>query len=384
MKIAFNGCGCGFTNNGGSQTVYRTAMALAKLGHEVEVWADSPNGLTWFPLKGATYRKTKLIDAPGVDVLFATSCRTVLPTYEFNKTLGVNWVRAIETWTMPEAKLIEDFKLDMPIFVNSTWMQKWIGDKTGRTDIEVMYPGLPMEMFYDTGDRRKNFTIGCLHSPKPRKNWKVFVELMKKMKGSNIDFIGFGAEDCPQKDLLDFYTVNPPEELKRRIYSMCDLWFAPTYSEGLHIPPMEAGLCGATIVANRVPSAGVEDSCIDGETALLFGNTDEALKAVKRLQENEKLREELSTRHMEILQTKIGSIEENAVKMSNRLGELCQEKLDAPRKKTDDAVFEKEVGPAPEEYIESREQRKRKPRKEKVVGVVKKREGKASARHQGR
>ena len=50
MKIVFNGIGCGFGNNGGTQTNFRTANQFAELGHEVEIWSHGRNEFTWFGL----------------------------------------------------------------------------------------------------------------------------------------------------------------------------------------------------------------------------------------------------------------------------------------------------------------------------------------------
>ena len=84
MRIAFNGLGCGWGNNGGTQSIFRMAGALSKLGHEVKVWSHCDNKFTWFPLAdGVEHLKTNIKDAPEVDVLIASGCTTVRKTYDF-------------------------------------------------------------------------------------------------------------------------------------------------------------------------------------------------------------------------------------------------------------------------------------------------------------
>jgi len=322
MKIAFNGVGCGWGNNGGTQSVFRMAMALARRGHTVEIWSDSPNQCTWFPLEGVTYRILKLDDAPMVDVLIAGGCGTVKDTYKYpRKGIGVNWVRAIETWCVGERSLFKQYKYRMPLWVNSEWMRDRIQKVIKRPNIPVIYPGLPLDDFYRVKGTKTNggFTIGCLYSTKPRKQWQVFMKLrVKLISNSDIRYVGFGAEGDPGVG-LDEYLQCPSMEDKRALYSQCDLWFAPTNNEGLHIPPMEAALCGAVVIGNAEPSAGMVDHLEDGQTGYTFRNVEDACRLVKHCYDNRPLLKGLNAAHREVIRTKIGSIETNAKRLERQL-----------------------------------------------------------------
>lgn len=307
-------------------------MALADRGHSVEIWSDSTNQCTWFPLsKSVLYRVTKLDDAPPVDVLVAGGCRTVDPTYNFpRKQLAVNWVRAIETWVMGLLDLVKQYKLRMPLWVNSEWMLDYISNSTKRNDIAVIYPGITFEDFsrtpaecanynYQEEVDRTRFTIGCLYSTKPRKNWKAFLNLYSKLpKSMGIRYVGFGSE--PNSSiLLAQYAQCPDVATKRSIYSQCHLWFAPTTNEGLHIPPMEAALCGAVVLGNDEPSAGMVDHLKYGETGYTFQTVEQACALVQKCFNNRIALTALNRRHQEVIRDKIGSVEQNAERFERQL-----------------------------------------------------------------
>ena len=124
MRVAFNGVGCGWGDNGGTQSVFRMADALLEAGIDAELWSDV-NRFTWFVPK-AKIRKTNLKNAPEVDVLVSTGCRTVKGTYRYpRKKVGVQWLRAHETWRVPEGRLLSLYGLDMPLWVNSKRLGQW-------------------------------------------------------------------------------------------------------------------------------------------------------------------------------------------------------------------------------------------------------------------
>jgi len=323
MKIAFNGVGCGWGNNGGTQSLFRMAIALSAIGHEVEVWSDSGNQFTWFdlPSKYVKYRKTTLKKAPAVDVLIASGAATVNSTFHYpRKRIGVNWVRAIETWTMSKKKLFAQYALPMPLWVNSEWMRNYISNTIGRNDISVIYPGIPFEQFYLVAPKSMTFTIGYLYSKKARKRWDWCVAIQKAFPQCR-HFVFGNAKENSDDLHVDRYLCRPSYKAKRNLYSQCHVWFAPTDSEGLHIPPMEAALCGATVVGNAMHSAGLEDTCIHKETALMFKTKKTACSNIKHLMANPTERKELNARHVKVIREKIGSVRDNALIVERTLKE---------------------------------------------------------------
>ena len=319
MKIAFNGFKCGWGNNGGTQSIFRMAEALANLGHEVQLWSHVPNKFTWFKLSpSVSHLELKsLSKAPSVDVLINSSCRTTLATHKFKrKKVGVQWLRAHEDWLMPEAKLFELYKLGMPLWANSEWMKVMIEKKFDRK-VDVQYCGVPMEQFYRCGSwtlSNDKFTIGALCSTKPRKRFDDIKAVMGKVKAH---YLFFGNE---RTELGESY-VRPSLERKRVIYSRCHVWLALSEPEGLHIPPMEAALCGAAVAGNKCLPAGNMDYCIQNKTAIRFksGSIKEIVAAIEYFRSNPVERLRMNENMKSLIRSKIGDVETNAKLFIKRL-----------------------------------------------------------------
>jgi glycosyltransferase involved in cell wall biosynthesis len=318
MKIAFNGIGCGWGNNGGTQSVFRLAGALADLGHEVQIWSNTKNKFTWFDLHpGVDYRKRP----DRVDALINSGCATTMSTYQHKeKKVGIQWLRAHETWAASESQLLNMYSLDMPLWVNSEWMQQMIATRIRRKDVEVQYCGIPHADFYPAAARDPDkFVIGALHSTKKRKRFSDVMVIKRAMhQVRDLEFQFFGDEQYKG----DNHVRRPCIDTKRKLYSRCNVWLATSVNEGLHIPPMEAAMCGATVVAQFKPSAGNMDYCIDGKTGLTFSSPAGAVRAIYKIREIQEYGSQLTAAMQDLIKTKIGDVETNARRMVARLERL--------------------------------------------------------------
>lgn len=324
MKIAFNGVGCGWGNNGGTQSIFRMAAALTKMGHDVELWSEIPNKFTWF-MPEAKLRQTTLENAPEVDVLINTGCNTTMSTYRYpRKKVGVQWLRGHEVWAQPEDKLFKLYGLDMPLWANSEWIADLARDNGIRDDVEVQYCGVPWRDFYpvDTEPKATQLHIGGLWSGKPLKRANDILELAKKESFKNVRWLLFGNEPRPELPANFSYIQRPDINHKRALFTSCDIWFAPSEMEGLHIPPMEAALCGAAVVANGTATAGNMDYVIDGLTGLHYADLSHAVECIEKLRDNEALRKGMVGVMQKMIRMKIGDVETNAQRMIARLERL--------------------------------------------------------------
>jgi hypothetical protein len=318
MRIAFNGVGCGWGNNGGTQSIFRMAGALAKLGVDVELWSEIPNKFTWFEPE-AKLRQTTLENAPEVDILINTGCNTTMSTYNYSrKKVGVQWLRGHEIWAQPEEKLHELYKLDMPIWGNSEWLVEMVNRTTHPYNAEVQYCGIPLDEFYKTADNTV-FTIGALWSPRSLKRASIALEVAKKVGG--VRLLMFGDKAGPPG--IE-YIKQPTMDQKRKMMSLCDIWLATSEMEGLHIPPMEAALCGATVVAPEHPSAGVSDYCINGLTGGTYNTVDEAVEQIEFLKKKPAVLRGMNGVMQRMIHTKIGDVETNAKRMIEKMEKLLE------------------------------------------------------------
>lgn len=78
----------------------------------------------------------------------------------------------------------------------------------------------------------------------------------------------FGIDERPEElPSWIVYHQTPSQDEIRRIYNRASIFLAPSLSEGWGLPPCEAMMCGAAVVATDI--GGHREFCTDGETALL-------------------------------------------------------------------------------------------------------------------
>jgi glycosyltransferase involved in cell wall biosynthesis len=61
-------------------------------------------------------------------------------------------------------------------------------------------------------------------------------------------------------------------EQKNDFYNYVDVWMSPTMSEGLHLPPAEAGMTGCPTVGTDAPLSGLQDYLIHQKTGYVTKN----------------------------------------------------------------------------------------------------------------
>ena len=98
----------------------------------------------------------------------------------------------------------------------------------------------------------------------PRKNRKLLIKLLNQVKdewyGSLV--LAGQAPDYHLKSLINYYglenrvvsVVNPDFKLLQALYSTCDAFVFPSYSEGFGWPVIEAMACGACVIASNHPA----------------------------------------------------------------------------------------------------------------------------------
>jgi len=115
--------------------------------------------------------------------------------------------------------------------------------------------------------------------------------VLLKAKYPNLEAEFFGINERPQ-DLPSWivYHQTPAQEELRRIYNRASIFLAPSHSEGWGLPPCEAMMCGAAVVATDI--GGHREFCADGDTALLASakNPQSIADAASRLIDDPELR----------------------------------------------------------------------------------------------
>lgn len=303
MKILFDTHGCPLGNNGGSSTIVKSANTLVSLGHEVTIIANALNQHDWTPLK-AKYKMCHDINKiPSADAVIATGFVTAKHVAKLPDKCGkkFHWIRAWETWQIGDDLDIKKSVLDMPTIklVNGGQLLKKL-QSLGCSSI-IVRPGYDFDLLFPTEKRNQdnNIIIGGLyltgyHGKRKRTDW-VFktVETLKK-KGYKISLWMFGTNTVKNGTKIDKYFIKPSPETKNFFYNQCNVWLAPTQSEGLHMPAAEAMLTECPVVGTNTPLSGMEDYLRHEITGLVSKNNIESfIKSTERLIKHKILRRKL-------------------------------------------------------------------------------------------
>lgn len=266
MKIGFNLLNCGLGNNGGSRTIIKSSETLEKLGHRSDL-ISKINRFTWF-----NYKQPLKSIPNDLDAIFATSCNTVNNTISTNIEKKYWWIRGHENWTMTDSQLIDLYNSEINLITNSISLKNRIQKLGCDKHIDVVYQGIDIHMWKDLNIRKNNkkVRIGCLYGTKPSKGWGYFTKLSRMLDSNKYELVSFGTS-IPDCTFLSEFILNPSYKDLNRLYSSCDIWFAPTKSEGLHNVPMEAMLCGCLLICNDHDNNGMKyDYSFDRETSLVY------------------------------------------------------------------------------------------------------------------
>lgn len=280
----------------------RCAETLRELGHDAFFWCGR-HSYTW--------HRTAVPMIPGkvhpeCDVSIATGHRS----YKHTANSGyfpVAYNRVMEYWNAPEKELIAAHRRMRCVFVNSEWLYQYLG--SFGVPVVLQYPGIDPDVFYDTGLPRSG--VGALVHWHKRKRASDVVALERKL---GFDFM------CVNRDVR-----GNSAELNARFNGL-KVWFAPTELEGLHNPPIEAGMAGCALVCTDHPRGGMLDYAIDGETALLYPARDleAAATCVRTLLGDESKRRRLNRNMVELLRVKFGTRLERMAEFGERLKSLVR------------------------------------------------------------
>ncbi len=310
MRITFNLHNTGAGNNGGTATLFHTANILHSLGHTVFIVSNIENSFTWFNLKGPEFMLHKDIDFPNADVLIATGVKSVKSTLAAKGNKGIKywWVRAHETWSAPDGHLYAYYRnVNINKIVNSLCLQNYIQGKMDLT-FPIIRPGTDNDFFKPVKKRnwamKKIWNLGALYNEKERKRFSWITEIYDGLKKKKVAvrLHLFGTDSLPDDLECTSYIQNPNSQQLLDFYNKVDLWLAPTKSEGLHMPPQEAMLCGCVLFGANEKLSGMVDYLEDGETGFIIENCQEAIQLISNSvssKEARKLLESVSSKGRE-------------------------------------------------------------------------------------
>ena len=313
MNICFyanHGYWSQLSNNGGTATILNSVKELKRLGHKVSVVATK-DSFSWFKHPKPI---SKIPD--NTDACIAVTISDIKPMLKNapKKAKLFYWSRLLEKHQMPKKKLIK-WASKVHVIVNSENLRDWYSAHGIKADIA--YQGVDVKKWRDLCIHEKG-SIGFLVSSKPRKNFDFAMEVIDKL-GRGYKYYGYGVnlngkiKSFVKKKFFSF-VKNADYASLIRIYNMVDIWVCTSTKEGLHNPPIEAALCGCTVIYPDAPLAGCSDHCTE-ETAWNYKALDieSAIEAIKSA-DNSKVE-----KHKELIINKIGNRERAMKRLVNIL-----------------------------------------------------------------
>lgn len=293
--------------NGGHRVVATYARHLIDLGHRVNVISQPYDTRVPFKkhlkalLKGQKVSRPvppppsdqmdflgdrhKVLDKPGAprasevpdgDVIIATWWETA------------EWVAALPASKGRKLYLIQDYevfphlsaervsgtyRLPLTKIAVSDYIRDTIAANHGVDDITVIPNAVDHDQFR-TPERRRNdtFTVGFLYSSATRKNIRLAISAMEKVRAEipDVQLRVFGTPPIyPELPLPDWarYERSPAQTHIPEIYAACDVWLFTSTHEGFGLPVLEALACRTPVLAT---AAGAAPQLVDGTNGTIL------------------------------------------------------------------------------------------------------------------
>jgi glycosyltransferase involved in cell wall biosynthesis len=203
-------------------------------------------------------------------------------------------IQHLETWLGSVEQVMATWKAPLEKIVIARWLEA-VAHELGES-CNYIPNGLDFTKFgcdLRPEDRSPMRTAMLFNHSLP---WKgsadglsALVSLKEKYPGLEAEFFGINERPSDLPDWIIYHKTPAQEEL-RRIYNRASIFLAPSHSEGWGLPPCEAMMCGAAVVATDI--GGHREFCEDGNTALLVPaeNPKAIAEAVEKLMNDSDLR----------------------------------------------------------------------------------------------
>lgn len=299
-KIAYIIPGTGIS--GGVAIVLQHVNRLLERGYDVMLISQDSNELIdWFPNNkvGIIGHKTEcsyLLD--NIDILVATGWTTAPTMDMMHAKRKVYFVQSDERRFVDDegtrAIIGETYKIDCEYMTEAIWIQRWLKEEFGH-DAHYVPNALDEKIIHETdpiiekSHRKRVLIEGPINTP-----FKGMDDAYSAIKDLDCEIWIVSSNGKPPKKWKHdrFFESVPIHEMKE-VYSSCDIFLKMSRIEGFFGPPLEAMACGCAVVVGKC--TGYDEYIIDGENALVVEMRDivSAKKSVKRLLEDDVLRNEL-------------------------------------------------------------------------------------------
>jgi glycosyltransferase involved in cell wall biosynthesis len=195
----------------------------------------------------------------------------------------VYFIQGFETHAFSASDIEATWRLPMRKLVVSCWLRDLIADRVGDNRVAVIPNGINARQFdAPPRDMSNPPTVGFAYSTAPVKGSAVALEAIKLARESvpELKSICYGTER-PVQSLLPphgtQFSVRPPQDRLRAIYTEADVWLCASEREGFALPPLEAMACRCPVVVTRC--GGPADFVEEGRNGFIVDVGDAATMA---------------------------------------------------------------------------------------------------------
>lgn len=329
MRIVFVLPGSGQTPVGGFKVVYEYAGGLAARGHTVSVvhparlsaspsptmrargaarylrmrWTNRYGPRGWFRMNP----KVRLLwkpslhhrHVPDADAIVATAWQTAewVAAYPRQKGDKLYLIQHLEDWSGPRSRVLSTWKLPLRKIVISRWLHDiavGLGESATYIPNGLDFNAFGMDV--PPEDRSPQSLLMMYHTyawKGSQDGLEAFRRLEKEVSGLSLTMFGVPARPSDLSDAVTYHR-EPVQSQLRDLYNRAAIFLAPSHSEGWPLPPAEAMMSGAALVATDI--GGHLEYAIHGENALLNPpeRPDLLAQNVRRLIEDDELRVRLA------------------------------------------------------------------------------------------
>jgi len=271
---------------GGIKVMGEYAGRLHGRGHEVTVLYRRPAGALgrlrqWW----ASRRAPDALDESGCDLVGVRAFRPdLVPDGDVLLATGLETVRAASALGAEKGCLVDLVQTIVPMeeapaaagevlalparrVAVSDYVADYLRDRFG-VEAAVVPNGVNHSRFYPPENRRRRqpATVGMMYAAGPGKANEEGFEAIRRVRDTwpDVRLVVFGAQPPRGLPPRTEVFVRPKPSRLRSLYAGCDVWLAPSRTEGFGLPVLEAMACRAVPVAAR---AGGHPALVEDEVS---------------------------------------------------------------------------------------------------------------------
>ncbi len=299
MRITFLVPGRGLV--GGIKVMGEYAGRLRARGYDIAVLyrRGARDFKRWF-LRSLTRRTPDALDDSGCTLTAVREFTSeTVPDADVILTSGLLAVRAASALPSEKGRLVEIVQSTIDMEEHSAEARKVmalpvhrvaVSDYVARylkhefgVEAALVPNGVDHSQFYNNERQfRTPRTVGMIHVAGEMKGTAEAFEAMRQIRDQwpDVRLVMYGAERPRNAPPRAEVFIRPKASRLRAVYSGCEIWLAPSHSEGFGLPVVEAMACGVVPVATR---AGGHECIIEDEVSGFLAPVGDAEAMAKRI-----------------------------------------------------------------------------------------------------